>query len=191
MAKHRTTTRSVRAIAALAMIFAVAGCSGTAANGWQSDEATEVSVSPATGPTISGTGYSFAAPEGWSVPPETSFPNVDKLAANMTDADGFTDNVNVILSSSGLVSADEIETAGVDELEAAGADNVTVRNQVLVGGAEWAHLAASFGSEYSIEQYYVSNDAQTFVVTFSFSQTVSEPDRDALAHSVLASWSWA
>ncbi len=44
--------------------------------------------------------------------------------------------------------------------------------------------------EYQIDQFYVTRVGQTCIATFSFSPTVSQADREALAESVLASWSW-
>lgn len=174
--------------------FALAGCSSGASTESRATEAINVAAAPATGPTISGTGYSFAAPEGWSVPNDVSLPGMDVLAADMTDADGFADNVNVVLSPSGMITPDQVESLGVDELEGGGASEVKTRDRVMVAGSESAHLSAGFpsgGVDNPIEQFYVSNDVQTFIVTFSFSPTVSESERDELAESVLASWVWA
>lgn len=153
-------------------------------------------VAPAAGETITGTGYSFSVPEGWGVPSQDVVPSqVDVFAADLTDVeDGFSDNVNVLLSPMGEITPDLVESAGVDELEASGATEVTVGDRVDVAGSESAHLSAMFeqqGVQYAIDQYYVTTDGQTFVVTFSFSPTVERAQRTEVAESVLASWTWS
>lgn len=190
----------IRGAVVLAVVaaFTLAGCSSTPTETPSSDssaEAIEETYTAATGDRIVGTGYSYAVPEGWADASATAgASDADSLAADMTDVeDGFSDNVNVILSPATNVTPELVETAGVEELEGAGATDVTVRDRVTLGGEESAHLSAglnSSGATYQIEQYYVTSDGQTYVVTFSFSPTVSVADRDAVAGSVLASWSW-
>jgi hypothetical protein len=151
-----------------------------------------ISVDPATGDTITGTGYSFNAPEGWSIP-ESTPAGVDTVVADQTDADGFFDNLNVVLSPAGAVTPEQVETAGVAELEGVGATDVQVRPRIAIAGAESAHLSAmltSSGVTYRFEQYYATDSGRTCVITFSFSDTVPTADREALAESVLASWTW-
>ena len=88
----------------------------------------------------------------------------------------------------------QVEGAGVTELENAGATDVEANDRVVVAGAESAHLSANLsasGTSYAVEQYYVTDEGQTYVVTFSFSPTVDDDQREAVAESVLASWAWA
>jgi hypothetical protein len=194
----------ILATALLALVLA--GCSSTPASTEsapaespsQSDspsDAASPDTAPADGETISGDGYSFSLPSGWAVPTDQAPPTgVDTFAADLEDADGFADNVNVVLSPSGEVTSDQVETLGLDELEGAGATEVEVLERTTVAGAEAAHLTAllsASGAEYRIDQYYPSHDGQTYVVTFSFNDTVPEAERSALADAVLGSWEWA
>jgi hypothetical protein len=157
-------------------------------------KASEPAVAPATGETIMGTGYSFVVPEGWAVPEDVIKPkSVDTLAANLTDADGFADNVNVLQPTAGEFSPEQIESEGVAQLKTAGATDVLAGDRVTIAGSESAHLSAGLTSDhgkYVIEQFYATHAGQTYVVTFSFSPTVSAADRNSLASSVLATWSW-
>jgi hypothetical protein len=141
-----------------------------------------------------GTGYSFVVPEGWAVPEDVIKPkSVDTLAANLTDADGFADNVNVLQPTAGEFSPEQIESEGVAQLKTAGATDVLAGDRVTIAGSESAHLSAGLTSDhgkYVIEQFYATHAGQTYVVTFSFSPTVSAADRNSLASSVLATWSW-
>ena len=187
-------------VLALATSLALVGCSASPPAGPSEPDpgttnSSEPGVAPATGETIMGDGYSFVAPDGWSAPEGFEKPaGVDTFVANLADSDGFADNVNVLLSPAGEVTPEQIESDGVAELEAAGATNVTVRDRVMVAGAESAQLSAAFTSgsaQYQIEQIYATRAGQTFVVTFSFSSTVPEADRSALTSSVLATWSWS
>lgn len=187
---------------ALAAALVLTGCSAsapttetTATSSATSDAGQAPAPGGATGETITGDGYTYRIPEGWAVPDE-EIPGFtpDSVAADLDDTDGFADNVNVILSPAGEVSNDLIETAGVDELEGGGATEVTVNPRVQIAGTESAHLTAKLsqsGTDYLIEQYYLTQDGQTYVVTFSFSDSVPASDRTALAESVLATWAWA
>jgi hypothetical protein len=183
----------VSAILALGLVTMTVGCASGGAPVSESTPAPPLAEA-ATGPTITGDGYSYSVPEGWAEPTEP-IPGFDpdSLAFDEADADGFSDNVNVILSPSGEVTTEQVETLGVDELENAGASDVTVLDRVQIAGAESAHLAAGTSSgeiEYLIDQFYPTHDGQTYVVTFSFSPTVTQADRDEVTSSVLASWAW-
>lgn len=156
--------------------------------------APEISAEPAAGVLIEGDGYAYNVPEGWDIPPTSGGFSPDSLAADLTDTDGFADNVNVLLSPAGEITPDVVETAGVSELEGAGATDIEVGERVSIAGAESAHLTALFtqsGLTYWVEQYYPTNAGQTYVVTFSFSQELGAADRLAVAESILASWTWS
>lgn len=199
---------------ALGTLLTVSGCSAPASSddteeptssasaetGTETETETETETdapeaAPADGETLEGDGYSYAVPAGWTVPGDGSDAfGTDTMAADTEDTDGFADNVNVVLSPAGAVSADQVETAGKTELESVGATEVTVQERLTVADSETAHLSASLGAEgvsYLVEQYYLTNDDQTYVITFSFSDTVSDDDRTALADSVLATWTWS
>ena len=197
---------------ALGTLLTVSGCSAPASSddteeptssasaetetGTETETETDApEAAPADGETLEGDGYSYAVPAGWTVPGECGDAfGTDTMAADTEDTDGFADNVNVVLSPAGAVSADQVETAGKAELESVGATEVTVQERLTVADSETAHLSASLGAEgvsYLVEQYYLTNDDQTYVITFSFSDTVSDDDRTALADSVLATWTWS
>lgn len=180
----------------IAASLALAGCTSPGTSG--PAEPTPISsapaVEPADGDTISGTGYSFAVPEGWGDPGPIEGFDADSLAADLDDADGFADNVNVILSPAGKVELDQVESAGPGELEGGGATDVSVEPRVTVAGEEAAHISANLASgdtSYLIEQFYVNSDDQTYIVTFSFSPDVADADRQAVTDAVLASWAWS
>ncbi|KQW05561.1 hypothetical protein ASC66_11260 [Leifsonia sp. Root4] len=172
--------------------FALAGCSSPAP--------TVITAAPATGEALVGNGYDLTLPEGWSEQSDESLlgledvPGFDVMAFDKTDLDGFADNLNVIASSAGGMTPDQAESRAVDEFEGAGV-NVTIRDRIMVAETESVHLSArgsSNGADYQIEQFLIPvADWNTFVVTFSFSPTVSESDRNNLSESVLATWIWA
>jgi hypothetical protein len=192
---HPLHTRSITTgTAAVFLALALAGCSSGASTVSPASEPSAIAAAPATGPTISGSGYSFVAPDGWSVPDDMAVPGLDVIVADLTDADGFADNINVVLSPAGLLTPDQVESAGAKELEGGGASDVETLDRLMVADAESVHLSAGFpsGAEVNpIEQFYFSDDAQTYIVTFSFSATVPQSDRVALSESVLATWAWA
>ena len=193
---HRAATLLL--IASIALV----GCSSPSPAGSPPSSSTSASssstsapdVAPAAGETVTGTGYTFIVPQNWGVPPEAGEIGADALAADLTDADGFADNVNVLLSPSGEITPEQVESQGVDELEGGGATGVTVKERITIAGSESAHLSATLNSggvDYQIEQFYLTHDGSTYIVTFSFSADVADADRDALAESVLASWEWS
>ncbi|MFF7291623.1 hypothetical protein ACFY9N_03725 [Microbacterium sp. NPDC008134] len=154
----------------------------------------ELDAAPATGTTISGDGYTFVVPAGWD-DPQQELPGFDpdSFAANLQDTDGFADNVNVLKTPLGVVTPDQVETMGLSELEAAGATDIVVHDRVSIAGAESAHISAAMSSgsiTYSVDQYYVSSADQTYIVTFSFSDTVPATERQQIAESVLVTWTW-
>ncbi|MET0812683.1 MAG: hypothetical protein ABWY03_06485 [Microbacterium sp.] len=201
----RTPIRSAALL--LAAALTLTGCStliptaqetsGSSSAPSESEETTanEIDAAPATGDTITGDGYSFVVPEGWA-DPQQEIPGFDpdSFAANMQDTDGFADNVNVLKSPAGFVSADQVETLGLKELETVGATDVAVNDRVSVAGSESAHISAAMTSDgvsYVVDQYYVSTDDQTYIVTFSFSDTVPAAERQQISESILVTWTWA
>jgi hypothetical protein len=189
----------IRTLVAVAAVLACAGCAGSSSDEGSSSESTAKTsqapaVAAATGPQISGTGYTYNVPEGWDRP-EQDIPglDLDSLAAALGDDDGFTDNVNVILSPAGELSAEDAEAGAEDELTAAGATDVTVNDRASVAGSDVAHVTSgmsSNGNDYTIEQFVPSNDGQAFVVTFSFSPSLTAQERAAVTDATLASWTW-
>lgn len=187
----RTATVAVAAAATLLL----AGCFGPAPvvpSTEQTSPGTGGSVEPASGETITGTGYSFRVPEGWGIP-EAGFEGfgLDSVAADLTDTDGFTDNVNVIVSPAGELTTEQIETLAGPEIEASGGADVEFLDRITIAGTESAHLTGTYsasGATYRIDQYYPTEPGQTYIVTFSFNDTTSQADRDALAYAVLATW---
>lgn len=187
--------------ASTVLLLALTGCGsdsdGSKASKGSSDSSSSEKkdeTAPATGTKIEGTGYSFNAPEGWDVPPNANGAQADSFAGDLTDQDGFADNVNVALSPSGAVTPEQIETVGVKELESVGASDVTVGERAEIAGSESAHLSASMKVgeiSYVVDQYYLTRDDQTYVVTFSFSPDVSAADRATITDPTLASWTWS
>ncbi len=206
-----TGTRTASAAAlALSAVLLLAGCGMSVAEREEtSPGAAESSASPSSAPSsaptsdaapaagerVSGTGYSFTVPEGWGVPSADLVPaQADVFAVDLTDVeDGFSDNVNVLLSPAGAITPEQVESLGTAELEANGATEVAIGERITVAGSESAHLSAMLeqqGVQYAIEQYYATDAGQTHVVTFSFSPSVEGAQRAEIAESVLATWSW-
>lgn len=219
----RTSRTSRLAVLSVATVFALAGCAsatdpdaGTSTAPTSAPEtsapepsasaepsadtdasasaAPEESAAPVEGEIV-GTGYTFSVPEGWADPgQDIAGTQIDTLAADLTDLqDGFADNVNVLLSPSGLIPEGGLEDAAVAELEAGGAQDVSAGEPGDIDGAEVPHVSATFvqdAGSYLIDQFYPSNDDQTYVVTFSFSADAPQERRDEVIDFVLSSWTW-
>jgi hypothetical protein len=193
--RPRTSLASVGLAAALT--FTLAGCFAPSPSAPTTEESAPpaISVEPATGELITGTGYTFNAPEGWAVPPNAD-PRPDVVVVDgVADSVGFVNNVNVLLSPAavGELTPDQVEALGGAELEGSGGANVQVQPRVTFAGAESAHFSAEFtssGVTYLIEQYYATDAGQTYIITFSFGETEPQGDREAIAESVLVTWTW-
>ena len=201
----RTLTRRVAALAIVSTL-SLAGCGGSSSDGDAPDSDSSASATDAPagtdadaadGDTIEGTDYTYVVPEGWQVPSQdiAGTEQTDTFAADLQDSDGFTDNVNVIrLDPAPIEDLDDLEKGLVSELEGAGATNVRVRDRVDIDGDEAVHIASDQnqqGAVYLTEQYNAIHDGVSYVVTFSYSDSVSEADRDRVAASVLSTWTWA
>ena len=178
---------------------ALAGCTADSAPPAESDSAAPAETgaaefSPATGQTVAAEQYTFTLPEGWGFPdgaPE-GFDEAT-FASDLQDDDEYQDSLNILTSPAGEVTPDQVEDVGVTELENAGATEVRVLPRITAAGSESSHLTAGFaqdGVDYLIDQYYLTDAGQTYIVTFSFSPDTPQADRDALAQSVLSTWQW-
>jgi hypothetical protein len=193
--RPRTSLAAVAAAAALT--FALGGCFSASPSAPAAEESAlpAISVEPATGELIEGTGYTVNAPEGWAVPPDAP-PGADiYLIDEDPNANGFTNTLNVILGPDPGDTPAEIETKGVAYLESVvGATEVEVRPRVTIAGSETAHISAQLsrqGITYRTEQYLLTDAGLVYTITFSFGETIPQGDREALAESVLATWTWA
>jgi hypothetical protein len=145
------------------------------------------------GPKIRGTGYTYRAPKGWG-PSEVPGLNPDSFAANLGDRDGFADNINVIVSPAGRMSADEAEDLAERELAAVGAKKFEAHPRVSLAGDRVAHTSASMSmndTTYTVEQFYPSHGDNTYVVTFAFSSDVKALHRYVITTATLDSWTWS
>jgi hypothetical protein len=155
--------------------------------------AADITAAPATGISITGDGYIYSVPEGWELQDPAIAPGTDTIVADMTATGDFANNVNVILNP-GAITMDQVEESAPSQLEASGGSEVSVRDRVNIAGSESAHISAKAtadGVSYVVHQYYPTNDDQTYVVTFSYDDTVAEADAISIAESILASWTWS
>jgi hypothetical protein len=203
---RRTPTLAV-SVLAFSLALGLAGCASEPApsDSSSSDSSSpsessapsqpaDPAAAPATGATVVGNGYSFTAPEGWGEQDNSVAPGTDTVAVDLAPTGPFASNVNVVLSPSGAFTADQVEAAAGAELETSGATDVAVLDRLTVAGSESAHITAVMDISdltYRIHQYYVTDDDQTYIVTFSADVAVSDDDATAVAESVLATWTWA
>jgi len=114
--------------------------------------------------------------------------------AEEADADGFIETLNVLLGPDNGEGLVQIETGAVAYLEqVVGATNVQARPRVIVAGHPSVHLSAqltSSGISYRTEQYLLFSAGVAYTVTFSFGESAPQQGREALAESVLATWTW-
>ena len=178
----------IRSFAAAVAVLACAGCSQLAV------ETTSFSVSAATGPTLNGSGYSVNVPMGWGPSKQriAGF-EADAIAFNLRDKDSFADNLNVVLHPGGAATPQEAEESAERDLASDAIAYITVNDRVRVAEGESAHVTAAatlIGNDYMIEQFYPTDDDQTYIVTFSFSTTLTAEERARVTDATLVSWDW-
>jgi hypothetical protein len=147
---------------------------------------------PLADEVITGAGYSYSVPVGWGVP-ENVPAGADSFAMDLAAPAAVPGTVTVVASPTGVITADDAESLGVTGLEGQGATNVVAQDRVTVAGSESAHITASIagnGLELALDQYFLTHDDQTYVVSFSSSASVPEGDRARSNASVLTSWVW-
>lgn len=200
----RTLPRRL-AVLALVSTTVLAGCGGSSGSddAKPSSDPTSASAAPgsdvaaAAGDQLTGNGYSYRVPDGWGKPkaPVPGTESTDTFAADLTDDDGFSDNVNVIRQEPAPpTTPDELEKVLPGQLESETITSVEVRSQIGVDGETAAHFALAQtlkGRKNVAEQYYVTHDGAIYVVTFSFSPDVPTGEREKTSESILASWKWA
>jgi len=151
-----------------------------------------LSAAPATGMLITGTGYTFHAPSDWTLPTKAVQGDSYAISAK-PDAKGFYDTINVVIRRSNKDSFSVEELNGAEYLlQVTKATAVQVRPRVEIAGEEGVHISSltNQGVIRRNEQYLVTRDEMDLYVTFNFDPAESQTDREALAESVLASWTW-
>jgi hypothetical protein len=149
-----------------------------------------IPVAPATGRLISGKGYSYRVPKGWSHRSPLNFDNPDTDVGAGKEGDG----VEVVLSSATKATLSEDEKSAVASLQGAQRTHIQVRPRVKIGGFEAVHLSSqdtAFGVTKWVELYYFQNHAGVgYTVSFDFADTESLAYCDTVADSVFATWAW-
>ncbi len=179
-----------------AAALALTGCSSSPSD--SSDDTTQNSpaateAAAATGSEATGPGYTFNAPEGWEVQPEDMIPGVDVVVMGEVDAVGFAENINALQTPAEDTMTEEFESAAVKQLEAVGNTDVVVRDTVTVAEVETVRVTSKGsqeGVDYHTDQFFLTSDGKTNIVTFTFNISRSDAEMDEFAMSVLNTWSW-
>ncbi|AKU16370.1 hypothetical protein [Luteipulveratus mongoliensis] len=179
--------------------LALSACSDSGPGVVSGPSAPASTSAPAGGATITGTGYSYSGPTGWTDAKDKvtgqSTAKVDTIMTNTSDRDGFADNVNVIRQTgAGRVTLAAVEAASATQLKSAGASNVQVLPRTQVDGTESSHVTADAKTgptPYLVEQLYILRDGTSYTVTFSFSKTSTQQARNTAISAVTSSWKWS
>lgn len=152
-----------------------------------------LSTAPAAGLLITGTGYTFHAPVGWTLPTRAVQGDSYAISAK-PDAKGYYETINVLIKPSNKDSFFVKEQNGAEYLlEVVKATAVQVRPRVEIAHNEAVHisnLTNPQGVSRRNEQYLVTHDGADLTITFQFNPEETQNAREAIAESVLASWTW-
>jgi hypothetical protein len=200
--QHRAPVRAAVVAAAAALVLtACGGGDDSGDDGGSKDSSSSSSqgakdasdVEPASGERVEAKGFSYSVPEGWKENKDLQGGAIT-LSIDMTDKDGFADNVNVVTDPTITnLEGDQLADALTRSLKNANVKEVSVRDPFVVDGKEAVHTTGLFnlnGNEYRVDQYTLAVDGTGYVITFSHNKEMSEADRDAVDHSILASWTW-
>lgn len=187
-------------LATALLALTLAGCSAPADTGSTTEEtSTEASaapsVAPATGEAITGDGFTVNIPDGWGSPSGAALSSAGTIyVVDLEDPSEMPANLTVIPSPAGELTPEQIEEAATPELEAVGATEIQILDRVTVAGKEAAHINAALAlgeTGFQMHQFALANAGATQLVSFTFSEDMSEADRAAVYEPVLASWQWS
>ena len=153
------------------------------------------SAAPAVGDIQETKYFSYRAPKGWKGPASPVVSGPVSVVGDTDDHDGFTDNINVIrIDPPPAATADALEKAAVLELKGGHATDIKVLPQQKIDGTPAVHITSGFsqnGVKYLINQFTMLHGNVAYVVTFSYSNTVTPKRENSVAQSVMATWKWA
>lgn len=150
-------------------------------------------ASPATGPELSGTGYTLHLPRGWTQQDTHGLPGLDALALSDTITDGVKPSLNIMDAPSKHVPDADAQTVGRDELDQEGYTTITLGAPVEVAGHNAVHLSGRrtvSGTALAEELFVVSSRTKTFLVVFTMPGSVNDRQLTQLTDSVLGTWAW-
>jgi hypothetical protein len=204
-AARRHPRGRVTIAAALLSVLAAACGGGGDGNGGGEPQATAPAgtEAPATsgdqaaaGDTVTGTGYSFTRPDGWS-DATAQAKGIDQrvdvaVAGKVTSR--FATNANVVVGPAQGHSLDDYVGAARQQLQAAvKADLVGDAEQLTVADAPAASYEYEFdqsGTPVHARQVIVVRDDKAYVVTFSAHADAFDDDIGDL-DTIVESWAWA
>jgi hypothetical protein len=150
---------------------------------------------PATGPVITGTGYTYRVPKTWgdvTARAKKVQASSDSAASEKAATDGFADNISVGYQSTDATLA-ELEAVLPAKLRSL-VKKLDTLPHVTIDGVEALHhrgLAQSAGTTYFLEQFAVLRDGRVAIINFSLGQSLPVAEREAMVASVMASWTWS
>lgn len=187
-----------------AMLLALAGCGGSddddggAAGTTTAQETTAADGEGggASGDRVSGEGYSFAVPEGWTDETEQfsgSAVNID-LAVAAESADGFASNINVIRETPpGDPSLDDVVSTFREQLESVIARDISDAMDSELDGDEAKTYTYAIGAEEGParrgRQVVTLHDGAVYTITFTSLDDAFAAD-EAAFQAALDSWTW-
>lgn len=190
---------AARLAATLTIVAAlVAGCSDDSPEPSATNDALPTNdAQAATGDTIKGDSYTFAAPKGWEQrdKEDAGVATIDVAVVDPDDDDGFVDNINVSEQPQLAQFTDVEALAGSAEqgLGLSNAKDIKIVDPIALDGNEAAVITATLTrgeSEYDVIQYYVPHGDTGYIVNFSFNEDRPVAEQQAVAQSVAAGWKW-
>lgn len=151
------------------------------------------SASPTPGTLVGRDAFAVTVPDGWVEQPDAG--GALLLAVSDEAVDGYPTNVNVVEDPTlAQVAPEQLEEVRQAPLTASGATQIKAVGDYEVDGDQGVQITY----EQNVRAIAVRSDEVTvthgdtgYIVSFSFSPSVSRDDRDAVIASVMDTWTWA
>lgn len=153
-------------------------------------------VAPATGVAMTGTGYTYRAPEGWhdiTKQMKESQQSVDTaIGEKLSTSAGVRDNMNVVSSPAIGDQLQQYEDSAPEALKFMVKDLDTYP-RTTIAGEEAVHvggIANTGGISFFFEQYAVQRGNTVYALSFAVEKDLTDDERRELIDSVITSWEW-
>ncbi|MGI8614326.1 MAG: hypothetical protein ACR2KL_10365 [Nocardioidaceae bacterium] len=143
---------------------------------------------------VSGTGYSYAVPDGWDdIINESEAQGADTFVRSTEVVDGFRTNINTVVNPAhGVTDLDTIRNEAATELEHTVGKRPSQIADITIAGERAIGQRAQFttsGIDITMTQYATVHNDQFVVMTVT-SATADVSTAVQAAQTVVSSWSW-
>ncbi|MGJ9422519.1 hypothetical protein [Aeromicrobium sp. CF3.5] len=192
-------TTAVALVAALALTACSAGGDGDPVVTQEpADNPSNAAASPDVGTLVGSDIFAVTLPIGWTqtggVGEDTLFAVSNQAPDDIPTSVNVVEDLTLVQMAPDQLSAERIESLSTGGRGTPPPTDVTEVGEYEVDGEQGlrvSYLQDVTDVSMRSEEISVSHDETAYVITFSFSPTVTEGDRNKTIASVMDSWTWA